>query len=180
MAKPGKAPKQKGGLLGGLLKWGRRAKMGADVVRHVADDEQREQMLAVAKDPKQWGETLKDGWDAAKIEAVDTKDAFGILGRVALGEDVSKAERKACASQLGDMGLFIPPLRVFSIPGSWILLGVAAKVTPWHLVPDVSLPKPDLLGRLRDRFGDGDVEEAAVEGARAADVIERHPEELED
>ena len=34
----------------------------------------------------------------------------------------------------------MPPLRVFMIPGSHVLLGIMARVTPWRLIPDDWIP----------------------------------------
>ena len=39
-----------------------------------------------------------------------------------------------------DRSLVVPPLRVFMIPGSQVLLGIMARVTPWRLVPDDWVP----------------------------------------
>ncbi|MGY8703568.1 MAG: hypothetical protein ACKVGY_04465, partial [Candidatus Poseidoniales archaeon] len=38
------------------------------------------------------------------------------------------------------LSIIVPPLRVFMIPGSHILLGILANVTPWRLIPDEWIP----------------------------------------
>ena len=123
----------------------------ASVGIKVLNSEQRKQLIEVATDPHNWKKQIHDTWDWTKIEATETKDAFVILAKIGLGREISGKELKECASQLGEIGLLIPPLRLFSLPGSHHLLGIAAKITPWHLIPEISFPKPDLLSRIRGR-----------------------------
>ena len=102
--------------------------------------EKRHEIIAVAKDPDAWGEAITKGWDVAKVEAIEAKDAFGTLGKIVLGRKTNKSERKQAAQQLGMVGLVVLPLRVFLIPGSEILLSVVAFAIPWRLVPDKWIP----------------------------------------
>ena len=118
--------------------------------------ENREEIMEVVKDPKAWGEKLSDAWDWTTIEAGETKDAFIILAKIALARNVSAGEMKATAEQLGELGLIIPPLRVFMLPGSWLLLGTLSKLTPWHLMPEINLPDLDLRNAIMERFGKGE------------------------
>ncbi|MDP6010700.1 MAG: hypothetical protein QF707_02795, partial [Candidatus Poseidoniaceae archaeon] len=97
-----------------------------------------------------------DAWDWTTIEAGETKDAFIILAKIALARNVSAGEMKATAEQLGELGLIIPPLRVFMLPGSWLLLGTLSKLTPWHLMPEINLPDLDLRNAIMERFGKGE------------------------
>ncbi len=113
---------------------------GAYTVARKLPKEQRKELVEVAKDPEKWGEAVDKGWDIAKVEAVEAKDAFGTLGKIVLGRKTDKSERKQAAEQLGLLGMVVLPLRVFMIPGSEILLGVAAFVIPWRLVPDKWIP----------------------------------------
>ncbi len=118
--------------------------------------ENREEFMEVVKDPKTWGEKISDAWDWTLIEAGETKDAIVILAKIALARNVSAREMKDTAEQLGEIGLLIPPLRVFAIPGSWLLLGTLSKLTPWHLMPEINLPDLDLRKALMERFGQGE------------------------
>ena len=113
---------------------------GAYTVARKLPKEQRKELVEVAKDPEKWGEAVSKGWDVAKVEAVEAKDAFNTLGKIVLGRKTDKAERKQAANQLGLIGTAVIPLRVFMIPGSEILLGIVAFVIPWRLVPDKWIP----------------------------------------
>lgn len=112
---------------------------GYKVAKKLPKDK-RQELIAVAKDPDAWGEAIAKGWDVAKVEAIEAKDAFTTLSKIALGRKTNRSERKQATAQLGMLGLVVLPLRVFLIPGSEILLGVAAFVIPWRLVPDKWIP----------------------------------------
>ncbi len=62
---------------------------------------------------------------------------------------MSKNERKQAREDLAAMSLIVPPLRVFMIPGSQVLLGIMARVTPWRFVPDDWIPV-NALKKVRD------------------------------
>ena len=113
---------------------------GAYTVARKLPKEQRQELITVARDPEEWGDAVSKAWDVTKVEAVEAKDAFGTLGKIVLGRKTSKDERKQAADQLGVVGMVVPPLRVFMIPGSQILLGIVAFVIPWRLVPDKWIP----------------------------------------
>ena len=112
---------------------------GYKVAKKLPKDK-RQELIAVAKDPDAWGEAIAKGWDATKVEAIEAKDGFVTLAKIAIGRKTNRSERKQATAQLGMLGLVVLPLRVFLIPGSEILLGVAAFVIPWRLVPDKWIP----------------------------------------
>lgn len=114
--------------------------------------EKRQELIAVARDPDAWGEAIAKGWDAAKVEAIDAKDGFATLGKIALGRKTNKSERKKAAEQLGMVGMVVTPLRVFLLPGSEILLSVVAFVLPWRLVPDKWIPFKSLRENPEDEI----------------------------
>ncbi len=116
------------------------AAKGAYTVAKKLPKEQRQEIIEVARDPEAWGDAVGKAWDVTKVEAVEAKEAFGTLGMIVLGRKTSKDERRQAADQLGLVGMVVPPLRVFMIPGSQILLGVVAFVIPWRLVPDRWIP----------------------------------------
>ena len=43
-------------------------------------------------------------------------------------------------NDLAALSIVVPPLRVFMIPGSQVLLGIMARVTPWKMIPDDWIP----------------------------------------
>ena len=112
---------------------------GYKVAKKLPKDK-RQELIAVAKDPDAWGEAIAKGWDATKVEAIEAKDGFVTLAKIAIGRKTNRSERKQATAQLGMLGLVVMPLKVFLIPGSEILLGVAAFVIPWRLVPDKWIP----------------------------------------
>jgi hypothetical protein len=97
--------------------------------------------MRVAKDPEAWGQSLTEGWDLVKDESIDVKDAMLTLYKIQLGRRTTRQERRNTVSKLASIGVFVPPLRVFSIPGAEMILGVAAFVMPFQIIPDKILPK---------------------------------------
>jgi hypothetical protein len=74
------------------------------------------------------------------VEAVEGKDAFGTLGKIVIGKKTDRKERKNAVDQLGLLGMVVPPLRIFLLPGSEILLGIVAFAIPWRYVPKKWIP----------------------------------------
>ncbi len=128
------------------------AARGAYKVAKKLPKEKRQELIDVAKDPDAWGEAIAKGWDVAKVEAVEAKDAFATLGKIALGRKTNRSERRKAAEQLGMVGLVVAPLRVFLLPGSEILLSVVAFVIPWRLVPDKWIPFKSLRDNPEDEI----------------------------
>ena len=114
---------------------------GARRVKSLTTKEQRSEIARVAKDPEEWGRSLNEGWDLVKDESIDIKDAMLTLYKIQLGRRTTRQERRNTVSKLASIGVFVPPLRVFSIPGAEMILGVAAFVMPFQLIPDKILPK---------------------------------------
>lgn len=121
----------------GAVPWAAR---GAYKVAKKLPKEKRHEIIEVARDPDAWGEAISKGWDVAKVEAIDAKDAFGTLGKIVLGKKTHKEERRNAAHQLGLVGTVVLPLRIFLLPGSEILLSVVAFVVPWRYVPKKWIP----------------------------------------
>jgi len=107
--------------------------------RKLPEDSQAE-IKEVAKEPAKWGESIEGAWDTSKIGAEHFRDTAGILATILLGRRINKEERKRARENLAAMSLVVPPLRVFMIPGSHVLLGLMAWVTPWRLIPDDWIP----------------------------------------
>ncbi len=125
----------------GFLSFGSIALKGARRIKSLTTKEQRSEIARVAKDPEEWGRSLAEGWDLVKDESIDIKDAMLTLYKIQLGRRTSRRERRQTVSKLASIGVFVPPLRVFSIPGAEAILGVAAFVMPFQLIPDKFLPK---------------------------------------
>ena len=121
---PPSGPKKKGKIRRAIraVPWAAR---GAYKVAKKLPKDKRHEIIEAARDPDAWGEAISKGWDVAKVEAIEAKDAFGTLGKIVLGKKTDKKERRNAANQLGMVGMVVPPLRVFLLPGSeiyWALL----------------------------------------------------------
>jgi len=94
----------------------------------------------IAKDPDRWQKSIEKAWDSSKIGADQFKETSRILSDILIGRKVSKKDRLAARDNLAKLSIIVPPLRVFMIPGSQVLLGIMARVTPWRLIPDDWIP----------------------------------------
>lgn len=125
---------------------------GAYKVAKKLPKEKRQELIQAAKDPEAWQAAIAKGWDVTKVEAIEAKDAFATLGKIVLGRKTEKTERKQAVKQLGMVGMVVPPLRVFLLPGSEILLSVVAFLMPWRLVPDKWIPFKSLRDNPEDEL----------------------------
>lgn len=120
----------------------------AAAYRRLPDKSQNE-IKEVAKEPGKWGESIEKAWDSSKIGAEHFKQTSAILSSILIGRRVSRKERIQARDDLAALSLVVPPLRVFMIPGSQVLLGIMARVTPWRLIPDDWVPI-NALKKVRD------------------------------
>ena len=111
----------------------------AAAYRRLPDKSQNE-IKEVAKEPSKWGESIEKAWDTSKIGAEHFKRTSTTLSSILIGRRVSRTEKIQAREDLAALSLVVPPLRVFMIPGSQVLLGIMARVTPWRLVPDDWVP----------------------------------------
>ena len=111
----------------------------AAAYRKLPDNSQNE-IREVAKEPGKWGESIEKAWDTSKIGAEHFKQTSATLSSILIGRRVSRKDRSQARDDLAALSLVVPPLRVFMIPGSQVLLGIMARVTPWRLVPDDWVP----------------------------------------
>ena len=111
----------------------------AGVYRRLPDKSQNE-IKEVAKEPSKWGDSIEKAWDTSKIGAEHFKQTSTTLSSILIGRRVSRKDRIRARDDLAALSLVVPPLRVFMIPGSQVLLGIMARVTPWRLVPDDWVP----------------------------------------
>ena len=125
------------GFVVGWLPWV--ATGTAAAYRNLPDKSQNE-IKEVAKEPGKWGESIEKAWDTSKIGAEHFKQTSATLSRILLGRRVSRKDRIQARDDLAALSLVVPPLRVFMIPGSQVLLGIMARVTPWRLIPDDWVP----------------------------------------
>tara|TARA_Y100001960_G_scaffold84876_1_gene90716 strand:+ start:3271 stop:3756 length:486 start_codon:yes stop_codon:yes gene_type:complete len=123
-----------------LVRWIPWVATGAAASYRMLPDKSQDEIKEVAQDPGKWGESIENAWDTSKIGAEHFKRTSGTLANIMIGRKVSSLERKQAREDLAAMSLFVPPLRVFMIPGSQVLLGIMARVTPWRLVPDDWIP----------------------------------------
>ena len=103
----------------------------------------------IAKDPDRWKKSIEKAWDSSKIGADQFKETSRILSDILIGRKVSKKDRISARDNLAKLSIIVPPLRVFMIPGSQVLLGIMARVTPWRLIPDDWIPV-DSLKKVRE------------------------------
>ena len=103
-------------------------------------DKSKSEFMEIANDPKSWGLAIEKAWDTSKIEAENFSSTSKILANILIGRKISKSEKQEARQNLAKLSIIIPPLRVFMIPGSQILLGITARVTPWKLIPDEWIP----------------------------------------
>ena len=122
------------------LSFGSYALKGARRLKAASTKEQRAEIVRVANVPEAWGQSLSEGWDLVKDESLDLKDAFLTVWKIQLGRRTSRKERRNAVKKFALAGVFIPPLRVFSIPGSEMILGIVAFVVPFRFIPDRFLP----------------------------------------
>jgi len=107
--------------------------------RRLPENSQNE-LYEIAKNPNTWKESIEKTWDISKISAEHFKNTSETLANIAIGRKISKQRRKEAQRDLATLSIIVPPLRVFMIPGSHILLGILANVTPWNLIPDEWIP----------------------------------------
>tara|TARA_B100001996_G_scaffold198189_1_gene151736 strand:- start:147 stop:632 length:486 start_codon:yes stop_codon:yes gene_type:complete len=103
-------------------------------------DKSKSEFREIANDPKSWGLAIEKAWDSSKIEAENFSSTSIILANILMGRKISKTEKQEARQNLAKLSILIPPLRVFMIPGSQVLLGITARVTPWKLIPDEWIP----------------------------------------
>ena len=118
----------------------------------------KEEIKIVAKEPRKWGESIERAWDSTKIGADHFKETSGILANILIGRRVSRKDRLQAREDLASLSIIVPPLRVFMIPGSQVLLGIMARVTPWRLIPDEWIP----INALKKARGEPDSMEKEV------------------
>jgi len=103
-------------------------------------EKSKEEIKEITKEPSNWGRSIEKAWDSTKIGSEHFKKTSGILANILIGRKVSKSERIEARDDLATLSIIVPPLRVFMIPGSQVLLGIMARVTPWRLIPDDWIP----------------------------------------
>ena len=134
--------------------------------------EQRKEIYAIAKNPESWEDSLHAAWEVSKVASVPAKEAWLTLSRMALGRKISRTERVHARKLLAKVGLVIPPLLVFRIPGSEVLLGVMARATPYSLLPDDWIPVESLRSQVRDKEESMRAKELLAEASRVIEILE--------
>ena len=124
-----------------IFSYGSIALRGAKNAKGALNSEQAEAAKSMVKDPEGWGGSLSTGWDKVKSESIDLTDSFLTLYKIQMGRRTTKKERKNAVQKFALAGTIMPPLRIFSLPGAEMFLGVAAFVMPFRVIPDSMLPK---------------------------------------
>ena len=125
---------------GFVLRWLPWMATGTAAAYRKLPDKSQNEIKEVAKEPGKWGESIEKAWDTSKIGAEHFKQTSATLSRILLGRRVSRKDRNQARDDLAALSLVVPPLRVFMMPGSLVLLGIMARVTPWRLIPDDWVP----------------------------------------
>ena len=126
--------------LGFIVRWLPWVATGTAAAYRRLPDKSQHEIKKVAKEPSKWGESIEKAWDTSKIGAEHFKQTSATLSSILIGRRVSRKDRIQARDDLAALSLVVPPLRVFMIPGSQVLLGIMARVTPWRLVPDDWVP----------------------------------------
>jgi hypothetical protein len=103
-------------------------------------EQSKNELLEVANNPDGWGKSIEIALDISKISAEHFKETSSTLANLLIGRKISKSDKLKAREDLATLSIIVPPLRVFMIPGSHILLGILANVTPWRLIPDEWIP----------------------------------------
>ncbi|RJU85307.1 MAG: hypothetical protein DWB89_05925 [Candidatus Poseidoniales archaeon] len=125
---------------GFMMRWLPWVATGTAAVYRSLPDKSQNEIKEVAKEPSKWGDSIEKAWDTSKIGAEHFKQTSTTLSSILIGRRVSRKDRIRARDDLAALSLVVPPLRVFMIPGSQVLLGIMARVTPWRLVPDDWVP----------------------------------------
>jgi hypothetical protein len=123
-----------------MLRWIPWVATGAATAYRKLPPNSQSDIREVAKEPGKWGKAIEKTWDSSKIGAEHFRETSGTLAQILIGRKVSKKARIAAREDLAALSIVVPPLRVFMIPGSQILLGIMARVTPWRMIPDSWIP----------------------------------------
>jgi hypothetical protein len=87
-------------------------------------------------DPKTAFErVVKNNGVAVLTELKESREALGILWKLASGWTITGEEQKKLRSQLADLARSIPALGIFALPGGMLLLPILARSLPWNILP---------------------------------------------
>ncbi|MHC4944318.1 MAG: LETM1 domain-containing protein [Planctomycetota bacterium] len=87
-------------------------------------------------DPKTaFEKVIKNNGVAVLTELKESKEALGILWKLASGWNITEEEQQKLKSQLADLARTIPALGIFALPGGMLLLPILAKSLPWSILP---------------------------------------------
>ena len=125
---------------GFLVRWLPWMATGTAVAFRRLPDKSQNEIKEIAKEPSKWRDSIEKAWDTSKITSEHFQRTSVTLSNILIGRRVSRKERIQARDDLAALSLVVPPLRVFMIPGSQVLLGIMARVTPWRLVPDDWIP----------------------------------------
>jgi hypothetical protein len=114
---------------------------GSYITYKTLPEKSKQDLLEVANNPQGWGLSIEKAWDISKISAEHFKDTSMTLANLLIGRKI--------------------PLRIFMIPGSHILLGILANVTPWRLIPDEWIPI-NALKKIREGVPEHKLEEEST------------------
>ncbi len=117
----------------------------------------KDELVDITMNPKLWGESIEKAWDVSIISADHFKDTSLTLANLSIGRKVSKKDKIRATNDLAALSIIVPPLRIFMIPGSYIILGILSKVTPWRLIPDEWIPI-NALKKIREGITEDEIE----------------------
>jgi hypothetical protein len=68
-------------------------------------------------------------------EMRESREALGLLCRLAYGGSLTEEQQRRLKVQLVDMAKVIPILGIFALPGGMLLLPILARSLPWNILP---------------------------------------------
>lgn len=87
-------------------------------------------------DPKiAFEKLIKKNGIAVLTELKESKEALGLLWKMASGRTLTEEEHQKLKDQLADVAKTIPALGIFALPGGMLLLPILAKSLPWSILP---------------------------------------------
>lgn len=91
---------------------------------------------------------IAENIDRIALEVKETGELAQLLGKVAVGQKLTRIEREKAREQLLDLAKVVPSLAIIAAPGGMIIFAALLKVLPFSLLPS-SFQRPPPAPRVR-------------------------------